>query len=248
MEQRRRDIESLLGENQVASVRLETERLTENVAALQLEESRLAGEIARAAERQAFVRAKLQVKQRILGSGGADEEFAEHIPPEDFKKLASQQVFDGLELKGLLAKQAALRQSIEAYSARLRKLPGVQNRLDTLKLSLSALEREFTLLNDGLQEAAVRATSAVSEVRVLHPAVVPTGPVAPIKIYHVLMAGALGLLVAIGLVYVLDFLGLQLFFAARRPSMGARIVAGAAATCPQSGKGPARWLSRAPIA
>ncbi len=216
MERRREEIERLLRENQVASVQLETERLTENLSALRLEESRLASDIARAQERQASVQAKLRLKQRILAPDGKGGELVEHIPPEDFKKLASQAVFDAIELESLLAKQAALRRSIETYAERLRRLPAVQNRLDTLKLSLAALEREFTLLNDGVQEAAVRATSSVSEVRVLNPAVVPGGPVAPIKIYHVGLAGGLGLLVAIGLVYLLDFLGIQLLFAPRR--------------------------------
>jgi hypothetical protein len=56
----------------------------------------------------------------------------------------------------------------------------------------------------------------VSEVRVLHPATVPSGPVSPVKVYHVLLAGGLGLLVSIGLVYLLDFLGIRWFFAAPR--------------------------------
>ena len=227
MQQRRQEIEKLLNDNQVASVPLETERLTESVAALRLEESRLGGDIARAQERLASVQAKLRVKQNILADGSSAVS-AEHIPPEDFKKLASQLVFDGVELKSLLAKQAALRESIEKYSARLARLPGVQNRMDTLKLSLAALEHEFRLLNDGVQEAAVRATSSVSEVRVLNPAVVPASPAAPIKVYHVALAGGLGLLVAIGLVYLLDFLGIRMFFASRRPSMGQPAPAGQA--------------------
>lgn len=241
IEKRRRDIEVLLEQSGVASVSIETERLTENLGSLRLEESRLASEIARARARQASVAAKLEVKQRILGATGAagsspepvehfppdwsyrifkepssSPEGVEHIPPDDFKKLASQQVFDGLDLDSLLAKQAALRQTISSYEARLQKLPAIQNRLDSLKLSLAALEREFNLFNDGVQEAIVRASSSVSEVRVLHPATVPSGPVSPIKVYHVLLAGGLGLLVSVGLVYLLDFLGIRWFFAPPR--------------------------------
>lgn len=222
IEKRRREIEMLLRKSGVASVPMETERLTENLASLRLEESRLASEIARARARQASVAAKLALKERILGSAGATgaagpgPEAVEHIPPEDFKKLASQQVFDGLELQSLLAKQAALRETIRGYETRLQKLPAIQNRLDSLKLSLAALEREFNLFNDGVQEAAVRASSSVSEVRVLHPATVPSGPVSPVKVYHVLLAGFLGLLVSIGLVYLLDFLNIRWFFAPPR--------------------------------
>jgi uncharacterized protein involved in exopolysaccharide biosynthesis len=215
MAQRRREIETLLIENRVASVPLETERLTENLAALQLEALRLESEIARARARHSSVQSKLSVKQRVLGRPGASAEPAEFIQPDDFKKLASQSVFDDVDLKSLLAKQASLHAAIEALGARLRRLPGIQSRLDTLKLSLSSTEREFNLLNDGYQEAALRATSPVSEVRVLHPALVPSVPVAPIKVYHVLLAGGLGLLFAIGLVYFLDFLNIRILFASR---------------------------------
>lgn len=214
--ERRRDIESLLNENRVASVQLETEQLTENLSALRLEESRLASEIARAQARQASVEAKLSVKQRMLGAPEGQGKSAEYIQPEDFRKLSSQRLFDDLELGSLLAKQASLRSSIDAVNARLRKLPEVQARLDALKLSLASIERDFSLLNDSYQEAAVRATSAVSEVRVLHPAVVPTGPVSPIKVFHVLLAGGLGLVFAVGLVYLLEYLDIRILFSARR--------------------------------
>jgi uncharacterized protein involved in exopolysaccharide biosynthesis len=95
-------------------------------------------------------------------------------------------------------------------------LPAVQARLDALRIALAATEREYSLLKDGYQEAAVRASSPVSEVRVLHPAVVPTAPATPIKVYHVLLATVLGLLLSVGLVYLLDFLGMRSLLAPPR--------------------------------
>lgn len=214
IDDRRRDIQALLAENEIGSVQLETEKLTERLSALQLEEARLASDIARAEARMSSVQSKLLVKERILsGNGGVYAEPGQYIPPEDFKKLASQNVFDDVELQSLLAKRASLRQSIDAVNARLRRQPGVQARLDTLRLNLSSLEREYTLLNDGVQEAEVRSTSSVSEVRILHPALVPTSPVAPIKIYHVGLSAGLGLLLAVGLAYLLEYLGLRFLFA-----------------------------------
>lgn len=240
MADQRREIESLLSENRVASVQLETERLTENLSALRLEESRLASEIARAQTRQASVESKLSVKDRMLGGGDGAGKSAEYIQPEDFKKLSSQHLFEQVELKSLLAKQASLLASIDAVTARLRKLPEIQGRLDALKLSLASAERDFSLLNDSYQEAAVRATSSVSEVRVLHPALVPAGPVSPIKVFHVLLAGGLGLLLAVGLVYLLDFLDIRILSAAQEtePARGA--------PQPPAGERPARDDARAP--
>lgn len=214
LEASRKRVETLLESNKVASVQLETERLTENIASLQLEISRLSSDIARARARQSEMQSKLALKERMLAGDGAPPR--EVIQPEDFRKLASQRVFEEVELHSLVAKRDALQSSIDAAKARLRALPGVQNRLDSLKLTLAAKEREFALLRDGYAEAAVRATSPVSEVRVLHSAFASRSPVTPIKIYHAGLAGVLALLLAIGLVYLLDFLGIEWFFAPPR--------------------------------
>jgi uncharacterized protein involved in exopolysaccharide biosynthesis len=226
---RRKEVETLLTDNRVSSVQQDGDRLTEHLFSLQLEVSRLTSDIARSKTRLGTIDTKLLVKQRMLGASSsgagtapaAPGETFENIPPDDFKRLASERVFNDLEVKSLIAKRDALQGTADELSARLRKLPAVQNRYDTLKMELAALEREFTQINDGYQEAAVRATSPVSEVRVLHPALVPTNPVAPIKIYHVLLAVALGLPLAIGFVFLFDFLGFTRLLAPARSAAAA---------------------------
>ena len=220
---RRKQIETLLIDSRVSSVQQDGDRLTENLSSLQIEVSRLTSDIARSKTRLGTIDTKLQVKQRMLGAASgagaapvAAGEAFENIPPDDFKRLASERVFNDLEVKSLIAKRDALQGTANELSVRLRKLPAVQNRYDTLKMELAAVEREFTLLNDGYQEAAVRATSPVSEVRVLHPALVPTNPVAPIKVYHALLALGLGLPLAIGFVFLFDFLGFTRLLAPAR--------------------------------
>lgn len=215
MSQRRKEIESLLAASHLASVQLEAERLTENRSTLQLDESRLASEIARARMRLSEVESKLLVKQRILNMSPTPIDAVEHIQPEDFKKLASQRVFDDMDLKSLVSKRQAIQNSIDAITARLGNLPKIQNRLDTLKVDLASIERDYTLLNDSYQEAILRASSVVSEVRVLHPAVVPTFPVAPNKFYYVLLASGLGVLFATGLIYLLAYLNIRILFPSR---------------------------------
>lgn len=235
---RRQEIETLLSQNRVVSVQQDGEKLSDHLYSLQIEVSRLSSDVARAQARLASVDAKLAVKQRLLSALPASmtgqaasapplpmptpalatpaEPAEPPIAPEDFKKLASERVFIDLELRSLNAKRDTLQKTIDDIASRLHKLPGVQSRYDTLKMELASLEREFTQINDAYQEAAVRATSPVSEVRVLHPASVPTTPVTPIKIYHMLLAGGLGLILAIGLVYLLDALGLTLLLAPER--------------------------------
>lgn len=248
---RRKEIELLLTSNNLVSVQQETERLTDQLYTLKLEESRMASEVAQAEARQSSVQSKLAIKRRLLNAPAAavgTPEIAlaapaaavaqsmpspvaaglgavpvpgrsgEFIQPEDFKKLTTQGLFDDIELGSLRAKRASLQVSIGTIAQRLRGLPGIQARLDAMKLSLASLERDYALLNDGYQEAAVRATSPLSEVVLLHAASVPTSPVGPIKVYHVLLAGGLGLLFSLGLVYLLDFLNIRILFASRGPA------------------------------
>lgn len=217
LSRRRRDIEALLSDNRITSVQEDSTQLTQQMFSLQSEVLRLNSEISRARARLGVVDSKLESKRRVLAQLGQAAASAppspgttagETIAPEDFRKLASEQVFQDLELKSMVAKRDALQKSVDDIADRLRRLPGVQRRFDTLKMELDAIEREFTLINDGYQEAWVRATTPVSEVRVLHPARVPSRPASPIKVYHVLLAAGLGLPLSIGLVYLLDFLGL----------------------------------------
>jgi uncharacterized protein involved in exopolysaccharide biosynthesis len=214
MDRQRADIESLLRESGVASVQLESDRLTDNLASLRLERLRLSSEIARAEARLASVQSKLA--RRNAPRAAEEPAVSGYLSPDDFNKLSSQEVFDEIELKSLLAKQSSLDRSIAGIGKRMSALPAVQARLDALRIALAATEREYSLLKDGYQEAAVRASSPVSEVRVLHPAVVPTAPATPIKVYHVLLATVLGLLLSVGLVYLLDFLGMRSLLAPPR--------------------------------
>ena len=76
-------------------------------------------------------------------------------------------------------------------------LPELQKRLNDLQTRLEVAQRDYVQFTDAYQEAVVQATGAASEAEVLHSAVVPSAPVAPIKVYHVGLAGFLAL----------DFLG-----------------------------------------
>ncbi|CAN5170103.1 hypothetical protein BH11PSE9_BH11PSE9_20500 [soil metagenome] len=232
--QQRDEIEALLNKNHVASVPLETKQLAENLATLQLEESRVASEVAAVQTRRASVQSKLQSRQLGLDAPRLPSGSSQYIAPDDFRKLSSQALFDDVELKSLIGKQNSLRTAIDSISARLRKLPEIQNRLDTLSMALTSSEHEFALLNEGYQEAAVRATSSVSEVRVLHPAVIPSGPVTPIKIYHVLLAGVLGALFAVGLVYLLAYLNIRILFESRGPAWRAPLGTAPESPSPES--------------
>ena len=60
-------------------------------------------------------------------------------------------------------------------------------------------------------EVSTQVLTARKEICVLHPASVPSNPSQPIKIYHVGLAGFLSLMISISLVYVFNYLNIQLF-------------------------------------
>jgi uncharacterized protein involved in exopolysaccharide biosynthesis len=219
MQQVRSEIQELLSKNRLASVSAESETLTEEISQLNLDRSRLDGDIERHRSRLALINTKLAEKGRAVKSmetelGGRTE----YIQPDDFRKLSSERVFEEVELKSLTAKRDSLSQAIAGATARLTHLPAVDSRLGALRLELGSLEREYAMVGEAHQEAKVTATSGVGEVRVLHAAAVPIAPVTPIKFYHVALAGGLGLLCAAGLTYLLAFLNIRVLF----PSMGVR--------------------------
>jgi hypothetical protein len=57
----------------------------------------------------------------------------------------------------------------------------------------------------------IQGTTGQSELHLQAEATAPPVPISPIKIYHVAAAGFLALIIAIGLAYVLDYFGINLF-------------------------------------
>lgn len=222
----RQSVESLLRRHQLVSLSTEIERSAERESALALDLSKLDADIARARERLSQV-AQKQAQKRQLASGLAGgpataapaaapaEPGGLPISPDDFRRLASERVFDEVELNGLLAKRSALQASLQDLQQRLRQLPDVQTQLDAQRMRLAAAERDYVQYTDAAAEASVRAGAVLSEVNLLHAARAPSQPIGPIKVYHVALAGLLGLLVGIGLVYLLSYFNVRVFFASR---------------------------------
>ena len=95
---------------------------------------------------------------------------------------------------------------------------------------LDKYRRDYLLINDALQEVLVRESSSESEIGILHHAKVPSSPVSPVKVYHVGLAGVLGLMVSIGLVYVLSYFNIRILF----PSGGVKARASGSEASPEN--------------
>lgn len=198
-----RSIEQLLTENEFVSSDLEAEQIMSRWSELELIRIRLEGEITQTRTRLNNLQDRQQPANGVL------------LSPADFKRIESERLFTEIELHALEARFNDLEAEIVELEEKRQKLPAVRNRLDFLQTKLEITRREYVQLGDSYQEAVVQATRESSEAEVLHAAVIPTQPVAPIKIYHVGLAAFLSLFLAIGLVYVLTYAEIYIFFPPR---------------------------------
>jgi uncharacterized protein involved in exopolysaccharide biosynthesis len=137
---------------------------------------------------------------------------ATHVSPDDAKKMESDRLSTQIELQGLLAKIDFQQSSIVELRTKLQKLPSLKTKVDDLDMQIVAATRGHLHLKDLHIEALSQASSAESEIKVLHPASIPAIPVQPIKIYHVGLTGILSLFFSTGLIYVLAFFNIRTFF------------------------------------
>lgn len=95
--------------------------------------------------------------------------------------------------------------AIAELKARLLMLPGIALRISQLERMIEVAQEEYAQLLAPYQEAKVRSGEGSSEVVKLHDAEVSLVPVAPIKVYHVALAGFLSLVISVGLAYLVDY-------------------------------------------
>lgn len=205
------DLEEVLVSNDLASVSAETKYTLERWSELTLESIDLRGKIQEKQIELERISEKIALKEYSVGarSPGSDD----YLQPDDYRKMASSSTFIEVELSGLEGRLALLLGDLAVLRNRLQTLPAIQGRFDQLTIELEGAKRDMVLLGDAYQEAKIRATGRLSSAKVLHAAPIPERPVAPIKIYHLGLAGLLSLAVAIGLVYVFAFFDVRLLFA-----------------------------------
>ena len=189
----------LLDSHHFVSLQDETVRGVENLYSIQLD--------------QADVLAKIAEKQKRIEEIARDtKQQTPYINPEDYKRIASLKLLEGIDLQGLLAKNANMDQSIASTRQKLQEIPLLQKKLDALEMNIQAAVHEYQQLNDLFLESSERYALGASEVRILHPALAPLTPVQPIKIYHVLFTALMSGIFAVGMVYVLAFFNIHIFF------------------------------------
>lgn len=198
----RKQREVLLNNYNIVSVNDEMSRGTQSLYDIGLE--------------QAQLKANIDEKKNIIVKLENELQKAGHVNPDDFKKMESEKLFTEIELTGLIAKTDSLGSSIDDLKKRLQDLPVLEKEVDDLDMRIASVARDHGQLSDLYLEALAESTSSQSEIKVLHPAVVPNAPAMPIKGYHVGLSAFLSLCLSVGLVYVFAFFNIRIFFASKR--------------------------------
>lgn len=199
----RAEREDLLNENNLVSIAEETTKGVANLYEMELENVRISAQIEKKQEEVAEYEEKIQAGSKVA------------VRSEDFKTMVSNKLFGEIDMKGLIAQKDFLKSSIRDQKSRLQQLPVLQSKLDDLEMKISAATREHQHFKDFYTEVFTDVTTSPGETRVLHGAIGSLRPVQPIKVYHVGLTAFLGLMLSIGLVYVLDFLNIRVFFSGR---------------------------------
>lgn len=97
---------------------------------------------------------------------------------------------------------ASLDNALIRFQGELETVPSREVEYNRLLREQQLLEQVYTLLQTRLKEEQVTAAAAPAEVRVLDAALVPEGPSSPRPLLNFALAGVLGLVTAVGLVFV----------------------------------------------
>lgn len=108
--------------------------------------------------------------------------------------------------QAVAARIGALSATIERYRAEASQLGSSQSRLSQIALEVGLLEDNYKMLVKSYEEARIATAQSLSEIRVVHPAVRPRYPDGPVKIYYAGGGALTGLLLALGLILLLDYM------------------------------------------
>lgn len=157
--------------------------------------------------------AEVQEKQKRLGEiqNSIETRKQRYIDPDHAKRLEEERLINDIELKASQSKRDSLKSSIDRMQSRLQAVLAIKKQIDDIDARLETKSRINLHVND-IRLEADEARHQGSELKIMQKATVPIVPVQPIKIYHVALTAILSLITSIGLVYVLAFFNVRIFF------------------------------------
>lgn len=155
--------------------------------------------------------------EKLSNVGTRSELGQQSLSADDYRKMVSERLASEISLQGLRDKAASLNYSMDQLHERMQRLPQLQVEYDRLDNDRSRAQHDYIQINDALQEQILQERSGVTGLIIAGPATSGDMPKTPIKIYHVGLAGLLGLLVALGIAFVFGYFEIELFMDPRIP-------------------------------
>ncbi|MDZ7374414.1 MAG: polysaccharide biosynthesis tyrosine autokinase [candidate division KSB1 bacterium] len=140
---------------------------------------------------------------------------------EEVAKLAATQMPDPLgvsnqvlqrkieleaELRSLRPKVESLQRLRQEYNRRLESIPTKALELARLKRAALVNEKIFTMMQEKYEESRITEVGQLGKVRIVDPAREPIFPVKPKKRLNLMLAGIIGLMLGVGIAFVIEYI------------------------------------------
>jgi tyrosine-protein kinase Etk/Wzc len=140
---------------------------------------------------------------------------------EEVAKLAASQMPDPLgvsnqvlqrkieleaELRSLRPKVESLERLRQEYNRRLEGIPTKALELARLKRAALVNEKIFTMMQEKYEESRITEVGQLGKVRIVDPAREPLYPVKPKKKLNLTLAGIIGLMLGVGIAFVIEYM------------------------------------------
>jgi uncharacterized protein involved in exopolysaccharide biosynthesis len=212
------DIESkirdLLTGSEVVSTTEEITKITDRASKLQQDRWTALADLRQSDAKAAWLAEKLRPPGSPEAARNDDSPATSRpgrLTATDYAKLTSDKLDADVNSRALRGKLDSLDRSYATLMARFRVLNQTESEYGPLSAQLKSATRDFGTLTDTVQQLTIKMSNGQSELRIQAKAVIPQAPLSPIKILHVIAAGALAAIMAFGLAYVLDYFDIRLF-------------------------------------
>jgi tyrosine-protein kinase Etk/Wzc len=123
-----------------------------------------------------------------------------------YRNLISGIITNEIEEEALEERIQALSIVIEKYNKNLETLPEKEIQIARLTRTAQVGESIYTMLLKKLEEARISEAMKIGNIRIIDTAIPPSSPIKPKKKMNTMIGGFFGLLVGLGLAFLLEFL------------------------------------------
>ena len=141
--------------------------------------------------------------QEVLGPGGGQSVGNLQFSDTE-QRLTEELVKSEVRRLGLSNQLNSLSQVKATYKQRMNVIPKLEQRQQELERKRETAQATYNTLAQRLQEVQIKENQDVGNIRIISDAVAPTAAVAPSKVKIMGLGGAVGILLGIATVFILD--------------------------------------------